>query len=263
MFVRLLKNLDNLLRGEATRPEALREGRIEIPIWELALVVLVLAAVSGLGIGSYSLVRYSFSEDVVVGPALLQAVSSSIKFPLLFFLTLLVTFPSLYVFNALVGSRLTLDSVARLLMGMLAMMMAILCSLIPILVFFSFSTSSYVFIKLLTVLISAVAGILGLWFLIRTLVRLSSSRLRPTEVKQELGDVGPPMPPTTVDSDRRRSSFLIFSVWVIVFTSVGVQTSWLLRPFIGSPNTEFAWFRSRESNFFLDLARSIGELLGV
>jgi hypothetical protein len=50
-----------------------------------------------------------------VGAALLQTLSSMGKVPVLFFATLLVTFPSLYVFNALVGSRLTLASVWRLL----------------------------------------------------------------------------------------------------------------------------------------------------
>jgi hypothetical protein len=39
------------------------------------------------------------------------------KVPLLFGLTLLVTFPSLYVFNALVGSQLTLSSVLRLIVA--------------------------------------------------------------------------------------------------------------------------------------------------
>ena len=40
-----------------------------------------------------------------------------VKVPLLFYLTLLVTLPSLYVFNALVGSRLTLATVVRLAGG--------------------------------------------------------------------------------------------------------------------------------------------------
>ena len=40
--------------------------------------------------------------------------------PALFFLTLVVTFPSLYVFNALVGSRLNLLALFRLLVAALA-----------------------------------------------------------------------------------------------------------------------------------------------
>jgi ABC-type sugar transport system substrate-binding protein len=87
-------------------------------------------------------------------------------------LTLPVTFPSLYVFNALVGSRLSLRSVLRLLVAMLAVMLAVLSSLGPIVVFFAVSTESYPFMKILNVGMATVAGVLGLAFLLRTLHRL-------------------------------------------------------------------------------------------
>ena len=50
---------------------------------------------------------------------------------------------------------------------------------------------------------------------------------------------------------------------VIVCAMVGAQMSWVLRPFIGSPDMKFTWFRERQSNFFLDVIRSIGELFGA
>ena len=42
-----------------------------------------------------------------------QLFASAVKVPALFFLTLAVTFPSLYVFNALVGSRLAVALAAH------------------------------------------------------------------------------------------------------------------------------------------------------
>ena len=57
--------------------------------------------------------------------------------PALFFLTLIVTFPSLYVFNALVGSKLSLTSLLRLLVASLGVMMALLASFGTIAVFFA------------------------------------------------------------------------------------------------------------------------------
>jgi hypothetical protein len=39
--------------------------------------------------------------------------------------------------------------------------------------------------------------------------------------------------------------------------------AWLLRPFIGAPGLPFEWFRSREANFFVDVVRTMGELLGA
>ena len=100
-----------------------------------------------------------------------------VKVPALFFLTLVVTFPSLYVFNALVGSRLALGSVLRLLVAALAVMVAVLSSLGPIVAFFSVSTTSYPFMVLLNVVVFGVSGVLGLIFLLQTLQR--SSLLRP------------------------------------------------------------------------------------
>ena len=49
------------------------------------------------------------------GGAYMQTVASATKLPLLFFLTLGITLPSLYVFNSLMGSRLSMGSVLRLL----------------------------------------------------------------------------------------------------------------------------------------------------
>ena len=78
----------------------------------------------------------------------MQLVATAVKVPALFYLTLFVTFPSLYVFNALVGSRLTLLSVLRLLVASLAVNLAVLASLGPIVLFFSLTTKSYPFIQL-------------------------------------------------------------------------------------------------------------------
>ena len=92
---------------------------------------------------------------------------------MLFFLTLIVTFPSLYVFNALVGSRLSFRTVLRLLIAALGVMLAVLASFGTIVVFFSLCTTSYPFMVLLNVAMFAVAGILGMGFLLQTLHRLS------------------------------------------------------------------------------------------
>ncbi|MEX0679680.1 MAG: hypothetical protein WD063_21605, partial [Pirellulales bacterium] len=48
---------------------------------------------------------------------------------------------------------------------------------------------------------------------------------------------------------------LVFTVWMVVFGLVGAQMSWVLRPFVGSPDLPFEWFRPRESNFFEALWR--------
>src|SRR6266446_6433691 len=76
------------------------------------------------------------------------------KVPALFVLTLLICFPSLYVFSTLLGSRLPF-------LATLTMTVTVLASLGPIVAFFSVSTESYNFMKLLNVAFFAVAGFLG------------------------------------------------------------------------------------------------------
>ena len=121
-----LKDLDRLLRGDATRLAALKSGRIEVEEGQLPWIVLGLGLLYGACMGCFALSNKAFAD------AFLQTLSSMAKVPVLFGATLLVTFPSLYVFNTLVGSRLTLQSVWRLLLSALAVMMAVLASLGPI-----------------------------------------------------------------------------------------------------------------------------------
>src|SRR5262249_50936404 len=154
-----------VIRGETTRPSALRQGDIEQPVGGLVVVGALLGALYGLCMGCYALFQGR-------GAACLQVLATMIKVPVLFFLTLAVTFPSLYVFNALVGSRLSALSVLRLLVISLAVMLTVLASLGPIVAFFSASTTSYPFMLLLNVVIFAVSGFLGLRYLLVTLHRL-------------------------------------------------------------------------------------------
>jgi hypothetical protein len=185
----------------------------------------------------------------------MQIVASMLKVPALFLLTLLVTFPSLYVFNALVGSRLRFVPTLRLLVASIAVMMAVLSSIGPIVAFFSLSSTSYPFMVLLNVAVFGIAGILGLGFLLQTLQRMTMASvldaLPPDRPPSEDADASQPSPLDRAQNGqtmpRVRS---VFRIWLLVFGLVGAQMGWVLRPFIGSPNAPFTWFRPRESNFF-------------
>ena len=139
--------------------------------------------ISGACMGTFAL----FSAR---GADVMQVVASMVKVPALFYLTLLVTLPSLYVFNALVGSRLTLAAVVRLLVATLGVIVAVLASLGPIVAFFSVSTTSYPFILLFNVVDLRVSGFLGMLFLLQTLHRLSVARpdVRGRRAPRSLGD---------------------------------------------------------------------------
>jgi hypothetical protein len=209
-------------------------------------------------------------------PNLLQVVSSMIKVPLLFYLTLLVTLPSLYVFNALMGSRLTLLSVIRLLVASLGVNVTVLASLGTIVAFFSACTTSYPFMVLFNVVVYAISGAFGLRFLLQTLHRLNVAdtlrqRMPESESWEAQETAGPGESPSPSEQpgplDPLRNRVLsghvktVFRLWVIVFGLVGAQMGWVLRPFIGDPNLPFAVFRSRESNFFLAILQKLASLI--
>jgi hypothetical protein len=234
-------------------------------------VAFLLAVVYGLCMGCFAV----FRPD---GPVYVQLAASAIKVPALFFLTLAVTFPSLYVFNALVGSRLNLPALFRLLIASLGVNVAVLASLGPILAFFSLSTTSYSFMVLLNVLLFAVSGALGLVFLLQTLNRLAAAPRAPVPPIA----VSLPAPPAGLPPEAEtpevqiaeepgalerlpghvlgRQVKAVFNCWVVIFGLVGAQMGWVLRPFIGSPGTPFQWFRTRESNFFEAIFQTLRSL---
>ncbi len=278
-FYENLYQLDRILRGDATRPEHLKKAEIEIPIVGISLTIICLAIVYGFCMGVFALVR-GF-ENSAYASALMQTSASMCKVPLLFMLTLLVTFPSLYVFNALAGSKLKMVPVLKLLIASLSVNIAVLASMGPILAFFSLSTPNYQFIVLLNVIVFAVAGILGLVFLIQTLGRLTDQASEKTKLNLGSAATVVPLPtdvhrtpeslpkppvskhPTSTYHHTRTgpldlpanmvlgsSVWRVFYCWLAVFCLVGCQMGWVLRPFIGSPDLPFEWFRSRHSNFF-------------
>lgn len=279
------RSLDRLLRGDATRMDALRSGTIDVPIPGTVVLLSILGMVYGACMGVFSLTLTDKSSGGTVGVQHMQIVASTVKVPLLFFLTLLVTFPSLYVFNALVGSRLRFVAVVKLMLGAMGVTMAVLASLGPIVGFFSVSSTSYPFVLLLNVAVFAVSGGLGMLFLLHTLNRLTIAQYgsfvapakpEPT-VEQTFPTTEATEPPTIPAEPIRTPGAIdaidgmaivanvkrIFRVWIILFGIVGAQMAWVLRPFIGTPGKEFTWFRERGSSFFEAVWRALGSLLGA
>src|SRR5687768_6516120 len=137
-----LSELDRVLRGEPNRADALAESGLVVALGPLVRTTLGLAAVYGVCMGFFGL----FGRPE---PEWRQVAASAVKVPLLFVLTLVVTFPSLYVFNTLLGSGLRLGELARLLSAAMGVLTAVLSAFGPIVAFFSVTTLNYPFIVLL------------------------------------------------------------------------------------------------------------------
>jgi hypothetical protein len=257
-----IKAIDRLLRGELTRVDTLSTGKFEIPLFGFTLLIVLMGAIYGVCMSLFVLTPGGSGHPM-------QIVAAALKVPALFLLTLLVTFPSLYVFNALVGSRLQILSVLRLLIASLAVILAILASLGTVVAFFSFTTTSYPFMLLLNVVVFAAAGVLGLSFLLQTLHRLTAVQAdTPPPFSPEV-PAEPNAPQTVSPLVRSRTQLpspqvkAVFRIWVIVFGLVGMQMAWVLRPFIGNPQLPFSWFRPPSSNFFEAVTHAVQKLFGV
>ena len=172
---------------------------------------------------------------------------------------------------------------------MIAVMLTVLASLGPIVAFFAASTTSYPFMLLLNVVIFSVAGFLGLRYMLVTLQRLTAAqveRMAPSppvppmpgnpafpdaqqprplgphpqihpSVQPSIPQAHAPQPqpvgalePLSTARAIAHNVRTVFAVWMVVFALVGSQMAWVLRPFLGHPNTPFTWLRGREANFF-------------
>ena len=183
-MVECWRELDRLLRGEVTCIKELRRGKLQVSAGGMLFTIIALGVLYGLCMGSFALLQ----DD---GGARMQMLSSAIKVPALFLLTLAVTLPSLYVSNALVGSRVSLGTVMQMLVAGMSVACAVLASLGPIVAFFSVFTSSHPFIVLLNVAVFTLSGALGLRFLFQTMRRL----------EQVLADARDPEPAVWATAD--------------------------------------------------------------
>ncbi len=276
-----LREIDEILRGERTRPASLVSGNIDVSGRRLIVFGFALGGLYGASMGLYSVVNGATYD------AWLQLVSSMLKVPLLFLLTLLVTCPSLYVFSALVGSRLRFASTMRLLLMAIIVDLALLASLGPVTAFFTVCTTSYPFVKLLNVAFFAVSGLVGLKVLSRALDMVFTLPAPPLPVLTPASEATPPeaptepkAPPTVLDvlasgpnpftprplardpspDEADRTARWVFSLWTFTFGVVGAQMGWVLRPFIGAPDRPFEWFRPRESNILEAIFQAVRDL---
>jgi hypothetical protein len=273
----MLRGVDRLLRGDVTRAEDLRAGRIDASARSLAASGLALGAAYGAFMGIYAVLAPG-------GPGWDQWLSTTLKVPTLFLLTLLVTFPSLYVISTLCGSRLRYEQTLRLLLAAVTVNLALLASLGPVTAFFTLSTDSHPFLVLLNVLFFAVSGFVGLGFLKRALRAvfdvpppppLAASPLVPPNAG--IADPGAPAAAASTDGEPPASRLAaavaaapgvstvpvrrdgrsapdpgrrVFRIWTLVYAVVGCQMAWILRPFLGQPGDGFVLFGERRSNFF-------------
>lgn len=174
-----------------------------------------------------------------------QAVTSAVKLPLLFLLTLVICLPTLYLFNLVFGARLSITQALSLVLVTLTVTATLSLAFAPISLFFLITAPDYAFLKLLNVGILALTGLVGVRFLIDGMRRLN----RMTTAEDS----------TRTTTEQPVRSGLLY-VWALLFGFVGTQLAWTLRPFFGSPAMKFEIFRKIDGNFYVDIVRTLGSL---
>src|SRR4028119_532547 len=212
--------LIGLLRDRASFLEEIRSGiKLERKSTSLLICSSIFFAVYGAIIGS--------------SHSLAQALSSAVKLPALYLITLIICFPTLYFFNILFGSRKTFGQHFAMLLTAVSVISVLLFSFAPITLFFLISTQNYQFFKLLNVAIFAITGFIGIKFLYQGMGMLSKE-----------------------DEEGQKTRMSVLRFWLILYAFVGTQLAWTLRPFFGSPNTAFELFRQMQGNFYLDIVKA-------
>jgi hypothetical protein len=222
----------------------------------------------------------------------LQAISSMVKLPLLFLVTLAICLPTLYLFNLVFGARLSMTQAVALIMVAITVISVLTLAFAPISLFFLITAQSYEFFKLLNVCILVLTAIVGLRFLtmgMAALNRLHAATHVPVQATAEPflleptvdGSVDGPgaepgavrvapvrtttavaRVPASAPLDPRPTSIGLVYIWIVLFGFVGTQLAWTLRPFFGDPDKPFALFRHISGTFYSDIFRTLGRLLG-
>ena len=174
--------------------------------------------------------------------SVLQTVSSAIKLPALYLLTLLICLPTLYFMDVVLGSKRTFGQYLALLLASVSMMSVMLFGLAPVTLFFRLSIDDYWFFLLLNIIFLGFTGVVGIKFFYSSMMNLID--------KEKLGQAV-------------KNRYKLITGWLFLFSFVGSQLAWTLRPFVGTPEEPFALFREIESNFYIQVIYIIGKILGI
>lgn len=237
--------IESLLRE---REEIWQQIKLEYRINDLIKRMLISSAVALAGYGSIMGIFYG----------VFQALSSAIKLPLLFLLTLAICLPTLYLFNLLYGGRLSPRQVLALALSAITVTSALTLAFAPISIFFLITARDYNFFKLLNVVILALTGVAGLQFLVSGM-RSMNGLDQPERGLAAAADPDELLPARPAAP--RPVSMPLLWIWLFLYGFVGTQLGWTLRPFFGAPDLPFQIFRDLEGNFYTNIIQTIMQVL--
>ncbi len=188
------------------------------------LIICVLTFLYGVVMGSY----HSFLQSVVAG----------LKVTFLFLCSISICFPSFFVIQQVLGSKMTLKQMVFIVLSGFVLTSAIAFSFTPIIILFQITGGNYHFLQLLHVAVFIFSGIFGMRLMIEALKYACEKRA----IYPQIG-------------------VTVFRIWVIILAFVGIQLAWNLRPFLSDKSEEFKLFRKYEGNFYTAIVYSVQQLV--
>jgi len=182
---------------------------------------------------------FTFLYGIVMGSyhSFLQSLIAGLKVTFLFISAILICFPSFYVIQQVLGSKMTLRQMIFIILSGFVLTAAIAISFAPIVILFQLTGGNYHFLQLLHVSIFVFSGIFGMRLMVEAL-----------KFACEKKDIYP------------RIGVNVFRIWMIILAFVGIQIAWNLRPFLNNKTEEFKLFRKYEGNFYTAIIYSVQQL---
>ena len=216
--------IDDVLRG---RVENWRAANKRFVLLRILLVIATCGSLYGATMGSYA---PSWGETRV-----LQMCYSALKVPFLLLVTFLISLPSFYVANSMIGLHADFGRALRALITTQAALTIVLAGVAPFTMLVYASGCSYD---------QALAFNAGMFGLASVSVQVLLRRLYRPLIQRD-----------------PRHRWMVFA-WIVIYSFVGIQMGWVLRPFIGSLHQATTFFREGAwGNAYLVVLELISRLL--
>ncbi|MET7875997.1 hypothetical protein ABZS52_03600 [Micromonospora profundi] len=134
-------------------------------IWQQIVAERDLNALTGRMLASSAIALACYGAVLGAFHSPLMALTSALKLPLLFLVTLAICLPTLYLFNLVFGARLSVHQSLALVMVAITVTSMLAVAFAPISLFFLITAPDYGFFKLLNVAILTLSALVGLRFL--------------------------------------------------------------------------------------------------
>jgi hypothetical protein len=162
----------------------------------------------------------------------MQALATAVKLPLLFILTGIICFPTLFILQAFIGVQLSFKQLGSFLVVCIAISGTILLSFTPIIIFFLISGTPYQAYKIINVIVLGFAGFSG-FYIFKKHLGLKLLALN--------------------DASILVRGKLIINLWILLYGCIGANLGFILSPVFGDEHVPFIWFTSSSENFFTHL----------